>query len=198
MTVNVRGARLDQADAEAYARFLDSAADGLFRSMFGGAMVPVVARVSLVPGTEMSLEHVSVAEVDGTVVGMCSGCVGPQADVSGPMLRAAGIRAVRAAAVVLAALPVLRALERREPGEWYLQSIAVDEGARGLGVGTLLFEDAIARARAAGADRLVLDVETRNTRAQALYERLGLRVESTSAKAWLAGSVQVHRMGRDL
>lgn len=179
------------------------AAGGLFRSMLGGAMVPVVAEVAMLPAkdgvtTELSLAHVRMAEVDGRVVGMCSGCVGPTADVAGPFVRAAGVRALRAGLVALAALPVLRALEQRGPGEWYLQSIAVDAQARGLGVGSLLFEDAIARARAAGAGRLVLDVETRNTRARALYERLGLRVESTSGKARLAGGAQVHRMGMDL
>lgn len=198
MKVEVRPARLEQADAAAYATYLDTAADGLFRSMFGRAMVPVIAEVSMLPGTELSLEHVMVAEVGGRAVGMCSGCVGPTADVVGPLVRAAGLRAVRAGLVALAALPVLRALERRGPGEWHLQSIAVDSDVRGLGVGSVLFDDALARARAAGAQRLVLDVETRNTRAQSLYERLGLRVESTSGRAWLADGARVHRMVVDL
>lgn len=198
MTPALRPARFDQTDAEAYAEHLNAAAGGLFTAMFGARAVPIVARVSLQGGTELSLEHVTMAELDGRVVGACSGALGGHADLAGPVLRAAGLRAVRAAAVFLAAWPVMRALERREPGEWYLQSIAVDSDLRGRGVGSALFADALGRARSSGARRLVLDVDAENTKARALYERLGLQVERTSPPARLLGGVRVHRMGCDI
>ncbi len=198
MVLTLRAARFEQADADAYATYLDVASGGLFTSMLGKRAAAIVAQVSLQPGTELSLDHVVMAEADSVVVGMCSGGLGGEADVTGPILRAAGLRAVRVAAVVAAGWPVFRALEEREPGDWYLQSIAVDALSRGSGVGSALFDDALVRARDAGATRLVLDVDASNERAHALYVRLGLVVERTSAPARLLGGVRVHRMVVDL
>ena len=90
--------------------------------------------------------------------------------------------------------PVFSALDRHSPGEWYLQAIAVRSLARGSGVGRLLFADAFTRAARAGCETLALDVDAANVRARALYERLGLRVRSSSRKAVLLGGVRVHRM----
>lgn len=192
--LTLRPAEPNRRDAAAYAGYLDTAADGLFTALFGSAMKAILTGLALRPGHELSLGTVTFAEVDGRVVGACSGCM-CRAVTPAEWVRAAGPHCFRAVPTVLAARHTLAALTTRAPDEWYLQSIAVDPALRGAGVGTALFEDALARARAAGAARLVLDVDARNQRAQDLYERLGLSVERTSTPDRLAGGASVRRMG---
>ena len=56
-----------------------------------------------------------------------------------------------------------------------LANLAVAPRARGLGVGRLLVEDVIARARRAVVDYVYLEVRDSNVRAIALYEAVGFR-----------------------
>lgn len=58
---------------------------------------------------------------------------------------------------------------------WWIQSVYVAPAARRGGVFRALHAEVARRARAAGAARLRLYVETDNRRAQATYERLGMR-----------------------
>ena len=197
MIATLRPARPDERDARAYATYLNTAADGFFAELFGAEWRRIIAQVALVPGHELSLENVVIAEVDGLTVGSCAG--GEDAEIPlGLLVRASGWRTIRAAAVWIAGYPTTSWLSRREPGDWYLQSIAVDDEARGAGVGSALFADALARARAAGARRMVLDVRVGNDGAKRLYARLGMRVIATSPGFVLPGVHRVHRMGIDL
>jgi ribosomal protein S18 acetylase RimI-like enzyme len=177
---------------------LDEAADGLFTTMFGARSSTILGRVMTQPGHTYSYEHATVAEVDGQVRGFCQGWPQGTPSGDGALLRAAGIRAARAAAVNLLGWPALATLDRHAPGEWYLQAIAVHPASRGTGVGQTLFADAVTRARSAGCSALTLHVDTANTRARALYQRLGMAVESTSARAVLLGGTRVHRMSAPL
>jgi len=61
----------------------------------------------------------------------------------------------------------------------WIEDVVVDEAARGQGVGALLTEEAIRRAREAGAR--TLDLTTRPTREAAarLYERAGFKQRET-------------------
>lgn len=77
--------------------------------------------------------------------------------------------AVRGSRVVGNALVFLRGGARLAR----LHSIVVDASARGLGVGERLLRRAEREARAAGADRLALEVRVGNAAAIALYERTG-------------------------
>lgn len=197
MTVALRPARHDEGDALAYAGFLNTAAGGFFTQLFGGSWRRIIARVALVPGHELSLENVVFAEVGGRAVGSCAG--GAQGSIpAGLIVRAAGWNAVRAAGVWVAGLPTTSWLTKREPGDWYLQSLAVLDDQRGDGVGTDLFADALARAQEAGARRMVLDVRVGNDGAQRLYERLGMVVLAESPGPTLPGVHRVRRMGIDL
>lgn len=56
---------------------------------------------------------------------------------------------------------------------WRMYSIILDPGLRGLGLGRYLLADAIALARKAGAQALVLEVREDNPTARALYRRQG-------------------------
>jgi ribosomal protein S18 acetylase RimI-like enzyme len=59
------------------------------------------------------------------------------------------------------------------PAEIYLSRIEILPGHQGRGIGTRLISALIDEARRKGQD-LVLDVLTSNTRARALYQRLGM------------------------
>lgn len=197
MSLRLRPARPDQGDAQAYATYLNTAAHGFFGELFGRDWRSVIADVSMVSGHELSLANVVIAEVDGRIVGSCAG--GEDAPIPlGLLVRSLGWRTPRAAAVWAAGFPTTAWLTKPEPGDWYLQSIAVDADMRGTGVGTALFADAVARARAAGARRMVLDVRVGNDRAKRLYEHLGMVVIGRSPGPTLPGVHRVERMGMDL
>ncbi len=55
----------------------------------------------------------------------------------------------------------------------HLETLAVDESAQGVGVGTALLREADMLALARGAQGMSLHVFAANTRARALYERYG-------------------------
>ncbi|WP_415786302.1 GNAT family N-acetyltransferase [Deinococcus saxicola] len=74
------------------------------------------------------------------------------------------------------------------PGEWYLDTLAVTQAARGHGVGARLLHEAVAQASANGLERVGLLVEHGN-RAARLYEREGFSVER---KRTLGGHVYDH------
>lgn len=190
--VHLRAARLGDADFLAWG--LNEAAGGLFVTMLGKRAPAILSSVVAQPGHEFSFEHAVIAMKAGSPVGFCQGM--PYGTPSGTdaLMRVAGIRSIRAAAVAMLGRPVFSALERHSPGEWYLQAIAVTSQARGSGVGQVLFADAFRRAAAAGCHTLTLDVDAANARARALYERLGLHVEYSSGKAVLLDGAQIHRM----
>jgi ribosomal protein S18 acetylase RimI-like enzyme len=197
VSIVLRPAGSDQGDAEAYAGYLNTAADGLFAELFGGDWRRIIAQVAMVPGHELSLENVVIAEVDGRIVGSCAG--GQDASIPvGLLARALGWQAPRAALVWMAGFPTTAWLSRRDRGDWYLQSIAVDAASRGSGVGSALFTEALGRATAAGATRMVLDVRVGNDGAKRLYERLGMFVIGRSPGPTLPGVHRVYRMGINL
>lgn len=65
-------------------------------------------------------------------------------------------------------------------GDYYVSNMAVYPELRRLGFGTKIFEVIEEEARAAGSQRMVLDVETDNTEAVKLYKRLGYSIEKQS------------------
>lgn len=181
-------------DAEFLAWGLNEAAGGLFDSLFGRRSSTILATVVAQPVHAFSFEHAVVAEVANEPLGFCQGMPEGTPGGTAEIVAAARLRAIRAVAVAVLGWPVFAALERHQPGEWYLQAVAVRPQARGLGLGSALFRDAINRAADAGCDTLTLDVDAANEGAIALYERMGLQVTSTSRRAVLLGGVRVHRM----
>ncbi len=181
-------------DAEFLAWGIDEAAGGLFSKMYGSSSKAILASVVAQPGHQLSYQHAVCATVDGQLQGFYQGWPSGTPSADSELTRAAGLMAVRAAAVVLLAPLFFSGLGRHSPGEWYLQAIAVVPGARGGGVGHALLMDAIAKATAEGCNSVALDVDAANVRAQALYERMGFQVASTSRRALLLGGVRLHRM----
>lgn len=64
----------------------------------------------------------------------------------------------------------------------WLEDLFVDESARGQGLGRVLVEAAVERARARGCDRIQLDVNQANESAVALYESCGFRANHNPEK----------------
>lgn len=199
MAITIRQAKPVRSDADAFATGLDEATEGLFAAMFGKRAHSIVAEASLQPGHDLSLEHVRVAEVDGRIAGVCSGFGQDEHSPSDRVLtRAAGWRALRALPVDVALRPLTRILNWHDPGDWYLQALAVTPELRGHGIGTVLLDDAVDRARTKGYSWLTLDVDSRNVKAQHLYEAKGMAVVATSKPARLLGGIQINRMVMDL
>jgi ribosomal protein S18 acetylase RimI-like enzyme len=198
--IELRPAAPTEADAAAFARFVEQASDGLFRTMLGSHAHRVLGLAYRRGGHDLSWEHVTFAVLGGGPVGMLSAYSGSDhAQASeDPLLRAAGWRVLRLGLVALAARPVLRFIENVPLDDFYVQAVAVDTGNRGSGIGSMLLAHAEEQARADGSRRLCLDADVSNDGAVRLYERLGLEVESTSRPARLLGGVRVQRMAKVL
>jgi ribosomal protein S18 acetylase RimI-like enzyme len=66
-------------------------------------------------------------------------------------------------------------LSNLDDDDYYFFIIAVDENARGQGIGSFILEEGIKLARKKGCRRAVLDVDIENEGALRLYERFGFR-----------------------
>ena len=200
MNVTVRRARQEREEGEQFARYFDIASDGLLRWMLGRRFVAIVAKAFLEPGHDMSYEHVWFAEADGVTKGMVSGysAADHEASRDGALFRAAGVRSVRLFGAWLLARRLFEFMNRLPPGDWYLQALAVGEGERGEGIGSLLLDHAEHTAATTKAHRLALDVAVDNEGARRLYERRGMTVGATSRSIPFMPASAVHRMTKDI
>ena len=198
--VTVRPAQPVPGDGTEFARYFDIASDGLAQWMFGRRFHDALGRAFLEPGHDMSYEYVWFAEVEGAIAGMVSGysAADHRRSQDGPLLRAAGLRAVRMLGTWLLARPLFEFMDRVRDGDWYLQAVAVGQEFRGRGIGSALLDHAEATATAADARRIVLDVAVDNDRARRLYERRGMVIEATSPSVALGPGHALHRMTKDL
>jgi ribosomal protein S18 acetylase RimI-like enzyme len=78
-------------------------------------------------------------------------------------------------------LSILR--HKTESNEIYIEAVAVNELARGKGIGTKLFDAIFQLANEKGYNNITLDVIDINPRAKELYERMGFEVVKQS-KVW--------------
>ncbi len=102
------------------------------------------------------------------------------ADVAARAASATVLVAVDAAETVLGGVTYVDGpgnpwAERLSAGDAGMRMLAVDPSAQGRGIGRLLVEAVVARARAAGRRRLVLHTTPWMVSAHRLYERLGFR-----------------------
>jgi ribosomal protein S18 acetylase RimI-like enzyme len=161
----------------AYSRYLDGLVPG-FRITLGSRCREVLAAAYVQPGHDLSYEHVTFAEHNGTIVGVIASYTAEHhRSSSGKVLtQAAGgclLRRMGAAFLV----SFLRRFGPDE-GDSYVWALAVAEKLRGQGIGSILMDSAEEQARARGSARLSLDVETKNHGARRFYERRGMIIES--------------------
>ncbi len=89
--------------------------------------------------------------------------------------------------------------EKIEENEYYFMYLAVYPKFRRLGIGTKLFAVIEEEARKTGYNRVVFDVETDNTEAIKLYERLGYSIVSRSPVVETsAKNFEFFKMGKDI
>jgi ribosomal protein S18 acetylase RimI-like enzyme len=128
-----------------YAHYLGGAGEAFFRTMLGRRALEIVAKASTDPDGNYSYRNVISAEQDGRIAGM-----------------ALGFPALQMRTVQLPTRPMLQVLKTIADGDFYLLSIAIDEGLRGQGAGSALMDAIENRARASGSTRLALDVAAKN------------------------------------
>jgi ribosomal protein S18 acetylase RimI-like enzyme len=176
----LRPAQSTLAEGLVFARYLDWAAEGFFRFWLGRRAGELVAQAYVEPDNEYSFQNVTFAELDGRVVGMAVGSTAERRHEFSdrPLRKAKGFPTLRASVVRVLCAPMFRVLENIAEGEFYLLAVAVDEEARGRGIGSTLLDHVEERARAEGSRRLALDVAAKNEGARRLYERRGMAVES--------------------
>lgn len=103
-------------------------------------------------------------------------------DQHGALERGSGLEILRfypftkIPSVVRAASHAGSVLKKPRPGDVYIANLGVHPDARGKGVGSALIAHESAKAKAAGFEKMTLDVADNNARAQALYERLGFEI----------------------
>lgn len=118
-------------------------------------------------GNQYSFEHIIVAEQDGVVIGEL--CLYPGED----------LQELRAPIIAYLQMNYKRTIPleaETQAGEVYIDSLAVDEATRGLGIGKLLLLYAMDRISVRQKRTLGLLVEESNPGAKRLYESLGFAV----------------------
>lgn len=140
--------------------------------------------------------NVTVAILDGRVV--ATGCFFNRAAylplTAGTAFNSFGSFGLTGAlAVAWRSRHTSRLLKAPCPGELYLANFGVDASLRGQGVGSAMIHHRLVQAREQGYRSFGLDVAVTNPRAQALYERLGLRVVEEKHFSGPAGEVADQR-----
>ena len=155
-------------DAPHIAKYLLVAGEELWRQLCGGnltTMYDLFVDMAEREGTQYSFEHTVIAEVAGKVVGMCNGYDGGTLHA----LRKPFLDEIEGRFGTIA----VEFSDETEAGEFYLDSIGVSDGCRGMGIGQKLLAAMIQYAKEQGFDRVGLLVNEHNPNARRLYERLG-------------------------
>lgn len=169
--------------ADAAALFEAAFADKLRSSLPDSASMAAALELSFRP------DHIVAAIEEETLVGMVglSAAAGPYrggvikgTEAFGPLRELLGLVGAARAVVGLA-----MGQHRPEPGELYVDGIAVDGSMRGRGIGTKLLAEVRSIAGEDGFRWVRLDVVDTNPRAQQLYQRLGFRVTNVETFGYL-------------
>lgn len=199
-SIILRPARPDLEEGRACARYLDEAAEGFIRFMYGRDYERIIAEAFIRPDNEYSWQNAIFAERDGVIVGMASGFTAGQrcGFPDDPVKDSAGSAATRIRLVKLLFRPIMRIVETIAFGDFYILAAAIDKESRGSGIGTMLLDAMEVRAREMGATRLALDVAVGNAGARRLYERRGMTVESQWPKRLPIKKIRFYRMVKNL
>ena len=198
--VTLRDATPNLDDGMAFARYLDEAAEGFFRFMFGRRCKEIIAKAFAWPDHDLSHQNVTFAERDGEIVGMALSYSAEQHRRSSrqTLRRAAGRWNMRPRLVLMLFAPLMRIIDSMADRDFYIQAIAVDNELRGDGLGSILMESLDEKARANGATRLALDVSANNERARRFYVRRGFAVESRWPRRLRIRALTFYRMTKTI
>ena len=196
----LRAANPQFEDGLACARYLDQSAEGFIHFWLGPRADNIVAKAFLEPDHNLSYQNVTFAERGSETVGMVCAFTAEQHHRFSlePLQRAAGERNLRKWILDIIFAPMMRIVDSIPDGDFYLNSIAVDEEVRGDGVGSVLMDFVEERGRASGSTRLSLDVSAKNQGACRFYERRGMRVDSRWPKRFPIPGLTFYRMTKGL
>lgn len=165
----------EPGDAEAVSRLMYEAIGDIAHTISGTTDLPstleTLSELFRMPDCRLSFGHTLVGEDErGRIAGFALSYPGAEAEaLDAPLLRRLQEQS----------LPVDGLLPEARPGEYYLDSLAVDGAYRGSGLGTALIEAFERRAAGLGERQAMLLVERANVKARALYERLGYREDGS-------------------
>lgn len=180
MQVQIRPARAD--DARAAVALIYSSGAAAFDYVFAqpDADARAFLAVAFAEGSgEFGHRNHVVCESAGCVIAVGAGF--GHADVASFTLAAARqiVRHYgwRAGGPILRGLRTERVIQPPARGEFYLAHLGVAPAARGHGIGTQLVDWLLRRGQEQALHRACLDVAADNPRAEALYARLGFRLD---------------------
>ncbi len=166
--------------------------------------IDVLQRAFIRPQHAFSYEHTQVVEVQNQPVGLMlsySGFLKRQADEKVQQVMA-GILPLRKLPKILVNLADLTRIKQDvAPQEYYILGISILPEFRNQGLGSYFLTQAEIQARLHNCSTLCLDVAYTNTRAKALFERIGYQVtcsKTTPRFEQLTRSGGIHRMIKNL
>ncbi len=195
-SIKIRAAVATIDEGLAFARYVNVASEGFFSFMLGARAEQIVADAYVHPDHDLSWQYVHFAEREGVIVGMYLAYTAEQhgrasRDV---LLQAAGSSKLRLRVVNFLFAPMMRITSTIGASDFYLQFIAVDEKARGEGVGSILMDSFEGQAHAFGAARIALDVSASNAGAVRFYTGRGMHIESQWPRRLRVPGLKFYRM----
>lgn len=169
----IRKAQID--DAQQVMRLLHSAIGSIANSLAGTSDDAEAMRILTdfyrMKGNRVSYENVIVDERDGQVAAILLAYDGGMAETLDKPFLERIYRTTGNTNYTIA--------KESQPGEYYLDSIAVDESYQGQGIGKALLEAFEQKAREAKFSKVSLIVEEQNDRAYMLYKKTGYTEDGT-------------------
>lgn len=177
--VIIRKGRIE--DAEHFSQLALFAVPEFLPYVLGSNVKAIMKNIFQDTGNLFSFEHSYFVEVDSEVAGMALGYSYRQGKQEEERTGELVVRYLEGSSFAELPDPRIMGITKNvEENEYYFMYLAVYPKFRGLGLGTKLFELIEEEARKAGYNTVVFDVETDNTRAVKLYERLGYEIEAKS------------------
>lgn len=187
-------------DADHFSQLVLIAVPELLSYVFGSKTKDIMKNLFQDTENYWSFEHTYFAEVDDDVSGMALGYSYRQRKQEEERTGELVVRYLEG--IIYEELPnprVAEITEKIEENEYYFMYLAVYPKFRRLGIGTKLFALIEEEARKIGYNKVVFDVETDNTEAIKLYERLGYSIVSRSPVVETSvKNFEFFKMGKDI
>lgn len=163
-----------------YAKYLNVAAEGFFKSMLGNATYDIISEAYVKSNNDYSFENTYFIEYDNSIVGMISGYTKTQKDgFDGKILsRSAAGSKLKIRIFTITGRILSHFIGPKSNDEYYIQAIAISNDMRGMGLGQKLLNYIERFCLEKGCSVLSLDVSSKNTTAIKAYNKFGMKVSS--------------------